>query len=663
MKLRNLFARQLCLALSALTLVCGAISCTPQDEPEDPNNGGGTEKPNPEDPEEPDEHGDTFWDSFGEEKNEIKYEATAEMTFDRQIYVSNIEGDDTNDGKTAETPIATIYQLNKMINEGCRGTEIMLQGGTSYLSSIVLSNIADNGDKWIRIGSYGEGKAIIDAAGKQAAIMIRTTSKVYISDLKIKADGGERVSNERCGIKIEVNGCNKEDITIFNVDMRDIYFYDKTSTDIPDARPCREWDTANETNYGWGLKVKTSTSGAFADLKNLTVKDCNFRDISHTAIKMNGSWRNEETESTITNLVVEGCNSYDTGGPAAQFSEVQNGIMRGCQLINPGNRNDARKWGRGSGMWLYNCDGFLFERNFMEGSEGIADCCGAHIDIRNKNVIIQYCLSKNNAGGFAEVLGHNYNCIYRYNISINDGWRNLEDSKQYALWQWTSSRKIGAQGCLITINGHNNQGVFAGPTNTYVYNNTIICSRTNKDGYTNPFVFDLATSAQGIFLANNIFWVEGRMTNSWSQHTYSNGQFINNAYDFRIADELRNNKAYVRDMTQDEIDALNFNVKNNLYKLFRSADPNAKNCLPKAAQGSKNSYWDEQGLGGDPSFANAQGEAAEDFIPSNAEAINKGIEITPLDGDSFFTSSNLDVTEDFFGNAISTPIVGACVAK
>ena len=41
--------------------------------------------------------------------------------------------------------------------------------------------------------------------------------------------------------------------------------------------------------------------------------------------------------------------------------------------------------------------------------------------------MFQYNYSYNNEGGFAEVLGDNINCGYRYNISVNDGYREDPD--------------------------------------------------------------------------------------------------------------------------------------------------------------------------------------------------------------------------------------------
>ena len=60
---------------------------------------------------------------------------------------------------------------------------------------------------------------------------------------------------------------------------------------------------------------------------------------------------------------------------------------------------------------------------FFENAYGPQDSFGAHIDLGCKRVVIQYNLSKNNFGGFGEILGQNEMCGYRYNISIGDGTR------------------------------------------------------------------------------------------------------------------------------------------------------------------------------------------------------------------------------------------------
>ena len=109
-------------------------------------------------------------------------------------------------------------------------------------------------------------------------------------------------------------------------------------------------------------------------------------------------------------------------------------------------------------------------------AHGPQDSYSAHIDYGNKDVVIQYNLSFNNEGGFAEVLGDNVNCGFRYNISINDGYREDPDGLP-----WNKKGKIF---WVSTFCG--------GPTRcpserTFFYNNTVyIDSTLNPEIYVCP---------------------------------------------------------------------------------------------------------------------------------------------------------------------------------
>ena len=74
-------------------------------------------------------------------------------------------------------------------------------------------------------------------------------------------------------------------------------------------------------------------------------------------------------------------------------------------------------------MWPFDCKNVIIQHNKFLNARGPMDSYGAHIDYGNENVVIQYNYSYNNEGGFAEILGDNINCGYRYNISVNDGYR------------------------------------------------------------------------------------------------------------------------------------------------------------------------------------------------------------------------------------------------
>ena len=106
-----------------------------------------------------------------------------------------------------------------------------------------------------------------------------------------------------------------------------------------------------------------------------------------------------------------------------QFSGVTDGHIHHNKIDHSGSTADSRNWGRGSGLWTWSCSNIVIEHNRFENANGPGDSAGVHIDYNCNDVVIQYNLSANNAGGFCEILGNNYNCAYRYNISINDGYR------------------------------------------------------------------------------------------------------------------------------------------------------------------------------------------------------------------------------------------------
>ncbi len=622
-------------------------------------------------PDDPQDSAPAFAANFPEENDDILYKPKFSST--TTYYVDPDNGDDNNSGTSIDAPLKTLSAASAKI---APGVSILLKGGAVHYGMLSVSNKGGAkedifGDNTMFIGSYGDKKARINAYGYPMAIKLENCRNVVVADIKIDANGGPLTSGtkmysgytatERYGIGVLAGGVTTYPIGNFeinNVDIRNVYYFNTGDSDIPSERPCRQWSTLGEGNYGWGFYVKYQDYA----VNNIVIKDCTFNNISHTAIKMVG-----KSSSKITNIDISGCSIKNTGGPGAMFEYCEDGVMRNCSTSYPGSRSDERMWGRGSGMWLDNCDGFLFEKNSYLRSEGIADCCGAHIDLQNKNITIQYCLSRENAGGFIEILGDNYNCCYRYNISINDGWRNVEDASQSAYWGWIGSdgKVIGNNGCLVTLNGLNDQNgekQFSGPFKSYIYNNTIVQTSSGYSTFTNPFVLELATSAKDVLIQNNLFWIPQQMTTSWSSHYYDRSEgYVNNAYDFKVLNADSGGSA--RDMTQNEIDELNFVVKNNLYKLYDSSAQNLADVLP-------DKYWDENPLSGDPIFANANGLEAEDMIPSASSTIGQGTVVEKLSGDPIGVSCTSDGVSldlnpgvDFFGNPISGYIIGACVAQ
>ena len=148
-------------------------------------------------------------------------------------------------------------------------------------------------------------------------------------------------------------------------------------------------------------------------------------------------------------------------------------------------------WERGSGMWPFDCKNVIAQHNYFMNAHGPADSYGAHIDYGNENVVFQYNYSYNNEGGFVEILGDNINCGYRYNISVNDGYR--EDPNNTP---WDKKGKI-----FWVSNFCGSGSVRCPSSGSFIYNNTVFVNDSiNPEIYFWPNIGD-------ILMYNNIVYV------------------------------------------------------------------------------------------------------------------------------------------------------------
>ena len=139
-------------------------------------------------------------------------------------------------------------------------------------------------------------------------------------------------------------------------------------------------------------------------------------------------------------------------------------------------------WKRGSGMWPFDCKNVVAQHNKFMNAHGPMDSYGSHIDYGNENVVFQYNYSYNNEGGFAEILGDNVNCGYRYNISVNDGYREDPNGTP-----WNKKGKI------FWVSNYCGSNTIRCPnTGTFMYNNTIFVNDTlNPEIYFWPDIGDV----------------------------------------------------------------------------------------------------------------------------------------------------------------------------
>lgn len=485
------------------------------------------------------------------------------------------------------------------------GDTIFLSAISPIVGSIVLKNVVPV-EGCVVITSYDTAPARIDAAGEAEGILLENCSNILVSNISISGNGrGDKkklddpaVSKKmRCGILVQATTPGTySNIQLSNITISDIFF-----EELGFIRDANEVRTANGTQaYGWGIRFINSLEDAH--LNRIRVSGCHINNVSHTGIKFSGKKENIKEIEVCYNKV-----TY-AGGPGMQMSGVAGAHIHHNTIDHSGAADDTRKWGRGSGYWCWGSRDIVLEHNNLLNANGPGDSSGAHIDYNCSDIIYQYNFSANNAGGFCEILGNNHNCVYRYNISVNDGWRKKDENGAFH------------EGKVLWMSGYIGEKRRHGPYNSYVYNNTI-CVTDYED-----VRIAIGNTTNGLLLANNIF-------------------YFKKSYPV-LGDQFNPEKK------QKGVMARNITFQNNLF-------------LQKET-------WNEQipiqGTGcsfGNPEFTNIQGKTPIEFTPRNRQLIeNKGMVIQKLPTDTIGIRRGLSVTHDILGNPIKdNPDMGAIELK
>ncbi len=510
-------------------------------------------------------------------------------------YINSADGNDYNNGKSKTFSWKTISPLSDIQLQS--GDSILFATGQQFTGMLSLINIKGQEKHPVVISSYSykgnKAKPILDAGQDLNTILIQNSSFIKLESIEITASipyqksSGQKKERMRCGVLVEVT----KDESFGNIILNDIIVHDVYYNISGFTRSAEETKSANGTqNYGWGIRFINNTKSGY--LTNIQVLNTNISRVSHTGLKFTA------TTGAIKKVTVTNCTIQQTGGPGMQLSGVTDGHIHHNKIDHSGSMADTRNWGRGSGMWTWGCKNILIEYNRFENANGPGDSAGVHIDFNCSDVVVQYNISVNNAGGFCEILGNNYNCAYRYNISINDGFREkgINGAFQEGKIFWLS----GYQG---------NEKKRVGPFNSYFYNNTIYVAANII-----PKIA-VSSSANGIYITNNIFYFE------------------------------RAAKMVAGDQKKQEIEmdsVSNIVFKNNLY--LRADNWPADLSLQDAAP-----------VMGDPMFKNKGGNQISDYLPANKKLIqHKGLTVLPIPNDSVGIRIGLQVAYDILGN----PIIG-----
>ncbi len=514
-------------------------------------------------------------------------------------YVDSQNGDDAFSGQSVAQPWRTLMKAGRASLHP--GDTLALAAGQRHEGQLQLGRLVGSAEAPIVVTSYPQTTktpALIDGRGYSAAISLLNCSYVKLVNLSATADGGgwkngvPKKNPMRCGVLVEAVTQVCDGIELSQVEVKNVSFAEPGT-----ARPEKDVHTPNGTTpYGWGVRFIARGEGS--GLRGISVRDCRIERVDHTGLKFTAP------NDGIRDVKVERVHITDVGGPGVQMSGVVGGHFTHMEIDRSGSTGDSRNWGRGSGLWTWGSRDVTIEHSRFTNANGPGDSAGVHIDYNCSNVIVQYNLSANNAGGFCEILGNNRNCAYRYNISVNDGSRIKGRDGAFQ------------EGKTFWLSGYVGSGKKVGPFNSYFYNNTIYV----REGLEAKFA--VAPTAQGVLVANNIFCLIG------PSKVVAGDQSKADAHSEAVIERAL--------------------VSHNL--LLRADN------WPTGL-GLEN----REAIIGDPSFRNAGGYELADYLPrATALVRDRGMEISALLGDPIGLAIGLHPATDILGQpVIGLPDLGA----
>jgi len=393
------------------------------------------------------------------------------------FYVDSLLGNDSNPG-THEQPFQTIEKINSLKLQP--GDSVYFAGGQTFNGTLRLKNLTGTEDQTIHIGSFGNGRAILNG-GSDNAIHADSCSWLSIKNLILSGNG--RLSKNR--------GCGLE---------------------LRRTQNCRI-DSIEAKGFFWsGVKA---LGGQNLQITHVYAHDNGFAGINVESDGQNSGGLEGSGRKTFRNLYIANCVAENNpgcpevkenhSGNGILIGGVTNGIIEYCEAMRNG--WDMPRDGNGPvGIWAYQSDSITIQYCYShdnQTSKNGKDGGGFDFDGGVTNSVMQYNLSANNEGagyGLFQYYGASVwkNNIVRNNVSYNDG------------------RKNGQAGFLMWIANGSPEPI----SDCEIYENTVI----NCYGYAVSFE---PGNYPGFKFRNNIFMITGKPVSLVSGN-YSGAIFENN---------------------------------------------------------------------------------------------------------------------------------------
>ena len=380
-------------------------------------------------------------------------------------YLSSSEGSDKNNG----TQTSPWQSLEKISNTRLKtGDKVFFKRGDLFIGHFKV-NGSGSKKKPIVIDAYGKGNLpiISGAVGAEnggdhrEAVLIHNNDNIHIQSIEVQ---NNRLTNRKgvrdqdaYGIHVLNDGSeNLKNFIFTNLVIKNVY--------APKPILKEKGESAFNGLEVAGIRFFTSMNKKEVrkNIQNVLVQDSYFTNLQRLGIHIKHAGGGKELENTEgnsnLNFVFKNNKFFKTGGTCILPIRTYNCLIEKNVFEYPGDNSDSRMANRGSAVWTWRCVNTVIQYNDCLHIRGYLDSHGIHVDHENINTFIQYNYMEDCEGGFVEILGGNINSVYRFNISVNDGWR--------ANPKWKTSNHT------IWINNVIPRGKHY-PTESYIYNNTV----------------------------------------------------------------------------------------------------------------------------------------------------------------------------------------------
>jgi hypothetical protein len=438
-------------------------------------------------------------------------------------YADSQSGSDSSDGLSETKAWKSLDVVNGKTFSA--GDTILFKAGCVWKGQLKPQG-SGTPDNPIRIDQYGSNEAAggfnglprIDAEGQfDAALHLYNVQGWEVRNLEL-TNTGPADKPRRSGVWVQIRNFG----TARHIILEGLYIHDVNGSLVKKAGGGQGIHLSNEGNQ---------TPSRFDGLK---VSRCLLRRCQRNGIIQSGYWQRNRWYPNI-NVVFRGNLLEEIPGDGivpigCDGAIIEYNRMRNCPRLLPEGEAAA-------GIWPWSCDNTIIQYNEVSDHKAPWDGQGFDSDWNCRNTIIQYNFSHDNEGGFLLICNDsgvkmptsvgNTGTIIRYNLSVNDGFRQ-------------QPTREGIFSPTFHISGF--------CKDTKIYNNTIIIPKKPAEAIDRHLLrMDNWGNAwpENTIFQNNIFYVDGQTNYKFGGDTGT--IFLNNLYFGTHADRPADEKAVTAD--------------------------------------------------------------------------------------------------------------------